>query len=273
MVTEFKLGGVALVPLSAALGLLLVIIYCSQINFFPTGLTLGDSFLFISSLLTFSFLYSVFFFIFMAAAGLWIAVFRILMEIIKNYLPFKPKPLKDSSISLEAVLGIMLNIALYYGGTAFNQDLFQLTLTLVVMAFLYLVFEQRLLSPKTNFNKSYSLVPQQQPSVFGAKNIKNYALPFAIYLMPALSGGIFGNAINITFETIGIRQINTDVKLTTDAYNSVMRKAPANSYTDGWLLGTTVLFYGVGNDAKIMLENGTTVVLPKNQIELFVNSN
>ncbi|WP_038175716.1 hypothetical protein, partial [Vibrio coralliilyticus] len=104
-------------------------------------------------------------------------------------------------------------------------------------------------------------------------------LSLFILVAPVLMiNNILGNLTNLTFETMGVRQLQVDIKLKhilmedLRTHPSKLISSSGNlTSNNSWLIDVDILFTNVGTLTKVKLDNGANLVIPNAQIEAVIH--
>lgn len=252
---------------SAVAGILVTLIYCGTIGYFPTGLTLGDALFFVAASFSFVLMYS----LISAAllyAGISSSVFlRWLQPLIffvinkVRRLASKPPllirvnfPILTSDYLMPALLGMLvflLNAIAYY------RDPFKaasLTGAILLLGFFWGVFNTK---PR---RKEYNLVKERRLKI---------GLAVFMYCIPLLVIESKGSFLNLSMAMIGVRVESTSVQLD-KKYTEFLKAnkifpSQTNPLGEGIYEDVTVLFRGVGTELSVKVD-GFSLAIPSGEI-------
>jgi hypothetical protein len=252
---------------SAVAGVLITLIYCGTIGYFPAGLTLGDALFFVAASLSFVLMYS----LVSAAllyAGISASVFlRWLQPLIffvinqVRRLASRPPllirvnfPILTFDYLMPALVGILvflLNAIAYY------RDPFRaasLTGAIVLLGFFWGLFNTK---PR---RKEYNLVKERRLKI---------GLAIFAYCIPLLIIESKGSFLNLSMAMIGVRVESTSVQLD-KKYTEFLKAnkifpSQTNPLGEGLYEDVTVLFRGVGTELSVKVD-GFSLAIPSEEI-------
>jgi hypothetical protein len=187
--------------LSIVPGLLLVLIYCISINFYPRNIQIGDGLFFIWVTLIFGFLISVVTFIFSAWGYSFVRFIKLITpEKISGKIPTPPNPKGYYTIHLFTVSFLLLFFLAWLGSTAKLSFTFEGAIkgvVIVVVAFFNGVIASSLLSENDNNSK---------PKAF------KYLILLSLFVFPCIAiKGFFANTLDNAMNKLGVREHNVTV--------------------------------------------------------------
>jgi hypothetical protein len=256
--------------LGIGLGALIIVIYSGRVGYYPSGLTVGDSLLFIAVALSFGFSYSiVVLLLFCTAIALtpfWRVVQTIAVYIHKLYLGLKHQTTEAENIKFPPLTSDQLGIAItgIFGViliiiTIFKDfDLFMgLFISVGLMAFCYLLL------------KSKNIQEDDSEEKLKSKNKIQVIFAFAIYLIPMVVGRFQGSLLDQSMRLIGIRSEAAIVQFHKD-YEPFVKFALDTK--DKNIFKAKLLFNGLGTNSVLEIE-GKRFVVPNNQYRLLYEEN
>jgi hypothetical protein len=252
---------------SAVAGILVTLIYCGTIGYFPTGLTLGDALFFVAASLSFVLMYSLISAA-MLYAGISSSVFlRWLQPLIffvinkVRRLARKPPllirvsfPILTFDYLMPALVGILvflLNAIAYY------RDIFKaasLTGAILLLGFFWGLFNTK---PR---RKEYNFVKERRLKI---------GLAVFMYCIPLLVIESKGSFLNLSMAMIGVRVESTSVQLD-KKYTEFLKAnkifpSQTNPLGEGIYEDVTVLFRGVGSELSVKVD-GFSLAIPSGEI-------
>jgi hypothetical protein len=252
---------------SAVAGILVTLIYCGTIGYFPTGLTLGDALFFVAASLSFVLMYSLISAA-MLYAGISSSVFlRWLQPLIffvinkVRRLARKPPllirvsfPILTFDYLMPALVGILvflLNAIAYY------RDIFKaasLTGAILLLGFFWGLFNTK---PR---RKEYNFVKERRLKI---------GLAVFMYCIPLLVIESKGSFLNLSMAMIGVRVESTSVQLD-EKYTEFLKAnkifpSQTNPLGEGIYEDVTVLFRGVGSELSVKVD-GFSLAIPSDEI-------
>lgn len=252
---------------SAVAGVLITLIYCGTIGYFPVGLTLGDALFFVAASLSFVLMYSLLF-VSLLYAGISASIFlRWLQPLIffvtnkVRRLARKPSllirinfPILTSEYLMPAFMGIvvfLLNTIAYY------RDPFKaatLTGAILLLGFFWGLFNTK---PR---RKEYNLVKERRLKI---------GLAVFMYCIPLLVIESRGSFLNLSMAMIGVRIQSTSVQLD-KKYTEFLKvnkifPSQTNPLGEGIYEDVTVQFRGVGTELSVKV-NGFSLAIPSDEI-------
>lgn len=252
---------------SAVAGILVTLIYCGTIGYFPTGLTLGDALFFVAASLSFVLMYSLIS-AGMLYAGISSSVFlRWLQPLIffvinkVRRLARKPPllirvsfPILTFDYLMPALVGILvflLNAIAYY------RDIFKaasLTGAILLLGFFWGLFNTK---PR---RKEYNFVKERRLKI---------GLAVFMYCIPLLVIESKGSFLNLSMAMIGVRVESTSVQLD-KKYTEFLKAnkifpSQTNPLGEGIYEDVTVLFRGVGSELSVKVD-GFSLAIPSGEI-------
>lgn len=267
--------------LGSILGGAVLIWYCSTINFFPSGLTLADTLIFIWLLVIFGLYYSAIVYAFFAVSQFWVS----LLSIPLNKL-FRKK-LKDNNLQIPApeskynwfeicFVGILTN-TLVFGILLYqNRPIFNVICAILLMGFFYVLVQN---IPKINYGSKKTSDWSREPIGKQPDKPELVKLIFClvIYLIPMVIAHIGGDIAKKSLETMGVRQLDVTISIQRKEYQPLLQ----SHYYDGLLSNlechevcniknVDILFSNIGSNAKIRVsgEKGSAMlVIPNSSIK------
>tara|TARA_R100000656_G_scaffold60714_1_gene47049 strand:- start:215 stop:1069 length:855 start_codon:yes stop_codon:yes gene_type:complete len=252
---------------SAVAGILVTLIYCGTIGYFPTGLTLGDALFFVAASLSFVLMYSLISAA-MLYAGISSSVFlRWLQPLIffvinkARRLARKPPllirvsfPILTFDYLMPALVGILvflLNAIAYY------RDIFKaasLTGAILLLGFFWGLFNTK---PR---RKEYNFVKERRLKI---------GLAVFMYCIPLLVIESKGSFLNLSMAMIGVRVESTSVQMD-KKYTEFLKAnkifpSQTNPLGEGIYEDVTVLFRGVGSELSVKVD-GFSLAIPSDEI-------
>lgn len=254
---------------SISLGVIIIVIYCGKIGYYPTGLTIGDTLFFIVSSCIFTFIYTVFF-ILMLSAGIAISPLLRWLQVIMLKLIGFFKDDKKTNIKIEFPKWKIFDIpyvligylVIFFMATLYVKD-FELAHNMFFSILTLGVFHG-FLHTKPRL-KEYNIEKVRKMKMILA--LMAYSVPL-IFLSSEV------NFFNISMKLIGVRTDNGIVLISkryTDFLSSnkitAFRK---NKGGEGIYEDVIVLFRGVGDNVLIKVQNFKLTV-PSKEIIIGVN--
>ncbi len=258
----------ASIQVSICLGVIVTIIYCGTINFYPSGLTIGDTLFFIAASLAFAVSYTVLVFAIISAGITISPIFRwlqpLVIFIINSLLRFRKKEEIKNKINFP-VLGfdsigpvvfgfifILITTVLFY--SEFDRA-FNLTLAILLMSFIYGAWHTK---------------PTGREKNEGWEKKVKVGLFIVAYLVPLVIMQAKGNFLNQSMDMIGVRAKGSAVQLSkkytdflTDNKILYTSKSPEG---EGRYSDVVVLFRGIGSSIFIKVEKLSLSVQAKDII-------
>lgn len=266
------------VAISIALGALVTIVYCSSLNFYPSGLSIADSLFFLWVLFLFGAMYSLVVLIFYEASALIaLAITKPLNMFTRKFGtdPTEvPIPAKDA-IVFDGLYGsvswLLLGIWFFF---------VQPSLVPTVVAFGLIVVMILLLRTVKSVTDD-SLNSDDLPIVNRRARLGTYAFCIIVICSAPLMfvDGVREQLTNKTLEKMGVRQLSVDVKFEEHALNSLKQHSDVKRVIDedllvideqGWVYNIDILFSNVGTNSRIRLANSVDIDVPISKIELVV---
>lgn len=257
--------------LSTLIGALCFALYCHKLNYFPTGITTGDSLLFILFAISFGIIYG-FFVISLLSLGLWITyllVRPILWISIIIYKKFSNNPPRqtikfikpDFIHAVFALLGVLFIFVL---ASLDKMVLMSLPLIAILLSFLWATYKQK----ESDF---YSLVEanevnnieteEKQKNLLQKKNniynIKYMVFAFIIFI-PLFMGGISEMMVEAGMKFSNAKK-GTSYVLIQPPYDSfippeyIITDSPYNASGYKTFKEMTVMLTGIGTKTIIQL--------------------
>jgi hypothetical protein len=267
----------------AVIGAILVIYYCSSINFYPSGLTIADTLFFLWAVVVFGFYYSVVSFAFFIASIFWVTVFSKPINFILKLTKSKtgiivPLPKSDWLMVLGG--GFIANLLIlgisYFKGHPFIA----IFGSLFLIGIFYTLIEN--LSKQINLTDKL-LGPDGKPLKLNPINptiVKSIFYVF-IYSAPLFFGQVGGGVTRTTFETMGVRQEDVTIHIVAKEYKSILEGYESEGFVSSLicrevctLTNANILFTSIGTNTKLETygKNGSLqFVLPTNAIKLTAN--
>jgi hypothetical protein len=255
------------IQISIFLGVLITITYCGTIDFYPSGLTIGDTFFFVASSLAFAITYTLFVFA-LICSGITISPIlrqfqKIVISVIhltqrlrgkknKVYkINFRHLDTGDSVIALVGIIFFILSVTVILKD--FNRG-FNFILAILAVGF---------------FVGLWNTKPRQK--IFDEKKAKKIKTSFAfiIYIFPLLILQENGSFLNQSMNMIGVRTESVTIQLSkkyTDFLTLNNIKFTKKRSGEGLYPNSTVLFRGIGNNILVSIKGFELSVDPKNII-------
>ncbi|NOH70628.1 hypothetical protein F0225_04620 [Vibrio pectenicida] len=249
-------------PIACGLGGIVVIYYCAIIGFYPSQLTIADTLFFLWVALIFGLFYLlVSYAFFTASLFIWIFIafpFNKLLSKLDNgdviYFPLGT----TTKIGGLLFFGFFSSVAIIIWIFKTDAEIFIVALTLITIGMFYAILD------KVYRDKSYYL-----------RKLNLIGLSLFILFSPMLMiDNILGNITNLTFEIMGVRQLQVDIKLTPNLMeelrthpDKLINSSGNSKSNNAWLTGVDILFTNVGTLTKVKLDSGANLVIPNAQIE------
>lgn len=273
--------------LSALLGAICFTLYCHKLNYFPTGITTGDSLLFIIFAISFGIIYG-FFIISLLSLGLWLTyliVRPILWISILIYKKFNNNPppqtikfVKPDFIHvIFGLLGLLFIVVL---ARLDKMVLMNLPLISILLSFLWATYKEKesefyILVENTEISsteENQKVLLQKQKSL---NNIKLIVFSSIIFL-PLIMGGISGMMVEAGMKFSNAKK-GTSYVLVQPPYNSfipskyIITKSQYNTPGYTTFEKMTVMLSGIGSKTIIQLpseagEKPQTLEIPNEKI-------
>jgi len=252
-----------LLQLFLAIGFILTLRYCSIINFYPSGLTLGDSLFFIAISLAFVFLYSIIV-LFLFSAGITISpILSFIQYLILNFYKLIAKKKITKTINFPSILsfeifpyfiiGIIPIIYTSYKFTTNFEKGLQYTSVILLMSIFWGFINSKPRQSKYSYKK-----------IIFVKII----LISVIYLIPVMF--IEDTFIDKSMTLIGIKKdsavIQLSKKYTTFLDINGILPSKITKDNEGIFKNVTVMFQGIGTNIQVKIENFSLTVPSKDII-------
>jgi len=238
--------------ISTSIGVLITLIYCGNIDYYPSGITAGDTIFFIAATLGFSFLYILITFLLHSVGILISPILRLIQyPIIKFYCWFKnydeiraqeiPKinfrklKIDDAQTIFIGVFGFILIFFLYFRNV---DKALGLTACTIVMAFIFGLWNTK---TKMEFEK---------PERTRTKKIGLIAMAL---IVPLILNHSNMDIINQAMTMIGVRHNNTVITLDKKHQDFLHKNGIEGE--NGLYTGVKVLFRGIGNNTVILIDH------------------
>lgn len=248
-----------------AIGVLIVVVYCGVIGYYPTGVTLGDGFLFIAACLAFSFSYSLVV-IALFSAGITLTPIIRIIQSACLYVYNRARRFADKEI-----VSYRINFP-KLGGDKFGIVLFGL----IVLSFVLYMFLK-------NIEVAYGLLFSSivMGFIYGLWNTDPKAgkldgktdkkikasLVLVAFLVPLIVSKSQGNILNQAMTLIGIRTQSAEV-FVSGKYTKFLKAndvKSAKTLDNGAIYSATVLFNGIGTNTVIKTGE-MTLIIPSKEI-------
>jgi len=257
----------ACIQISIFLGALITIAYCGTVDFYPSGLTIGDTLFFMASCLAFAITYTLFVFALICTGVTISPILRqcqkiviFVIHLVKSFKGNKNKIYKikfkylDKSDSLIALIGIIFFILSFSVIIKdFNRG-FNFILAIIAMGFFVGLWNTKPIQKKYDENK--------------AKKIR-ISIAFLIYLLPLFTLQENGNFLNQSMNMIGVRTESVTLQLSkkhTDFLTLNNIKYSKINSGEGIYPHSTVLFRGIGNNILVNIQGMELSIDSKNII-------
>ena len=249
------------------IGVLVTIIYCGIIDYYPSGLTIGDSLFFIAASLAFALTYTVMVLALLCAGITFSPVMRALQSIVMDCMNYMLKIRRKPAIIFKINFPVirMDSFALVFIGLSmialnvisYSKDFdkaFGLSGAIVAMAFLYGLWNTK---------------PRRKE--YNEKSIRNFkiGLAAAIYLIPLIMFQLKGNYLNQSMSMIGVR-IDSSIIQVSKKYKEFLVEngvKPDKTTTtgEGVYKDVMIVFRGIGTNVVVSV-NGFSLVIPNKEI-------
>ena len=248
-------------------GAVITIFYCGYIDYYPTGLTLGDTLFFIVASLAFAFVYTLIFLV-LLSTGITISPFlrwvqpliiwmiTIVFKLKKRNVIIKKIdfPLVSGSYSIFALIGV---IFLFLISSMIAKDPYKAFTMFFSSLGMGMLFGMLHTKPRLKVYREG-----------WAKKVK-LGIFLLAYLVPLLMIEARGSFLNQSMQLIGVRSEQNVIQLTKRhtnflSSNGVKYLSKTNS-GEGLYDNVTILFRGIGANTVIKLQGFTTIV-PSNDI-------
>jgi len=234
--------------ISTTVGFLITLIYCASIDYYPTGITIGDTIFFISATLGFSVLYILITYALHCAGVLISPALRLLQKTVitgRNYfakqshentpIEFRKLRLDDSQTIIIGIIVLILLAILYFK----NADkALGLTLTIIAMGFLFGLW-----------NTKTKMELQDPPKT----SQKRVFILISALIAPLLFSQSNKDMITQSMTMIGVRHGNVTISLS-NTYEEFLRNNGIYG-THGVYEGVEILFRGIGNNVVLKIED------------------
>lgn len=252
---------------SAVAGVLITLIYCGTIGYFPAGLSLGDALFFVAASLSFALMYTLLF-VSLLYAGISASIFLRWLQPLIFFVTNKVRrlagrpsllikvnfPILTLEYLMPALVGVMMFII---NAIAYYRDPSQaatLTCAILLLGFFWGVFNTK---PR---RKEYNLAKE--------KRLKIGLVVFA-YCIPLLVIKSEGSILNVSMAMIGVRVESTSVQLD-KKYTEFLKAnkifpSQTNLLGEGIYQDVTVLFRGVGTELSVRID-GFSLAIPSDKI-------
>jgi hypothetical protein len=277
--THYRTIGIA----GAVIGALLVIYYCSSINFYPSGLTIGDSLFFLWAIIIFGFYYSITSIVFFLASIFWILALEKPINLIIKFKPFniniKIPSITNGRVTI-IIFGLFSNIILLAVSYIKHHTISPIIATILIVMFAYTLSEDLHETIKNDINND--VVKNNSTNKISNTTVKSifYTL---IYAAPLITAQLGGGLAKTTFETMGIRQLNvtvvTDQQYIKKAFDKTIGLEIINELScaeECIIKNIDILFTNIGVNTKLELKskNGPVgVVVPSKDIKVILSHN
>ena len=254
------------IQISLAVGVIVVIAYCGVINYYPSGLTIGDSFFFVASSLAFAITYTVLVLGLFAAAVTLSPILRMVYSIVIWFINCKLKYQGKSSISskinfpelkwdsLPMVFAGLLMLSIVAIASRLGSEVFTIVISILVISFFWGLFNTKPIMKEYDEKK--------------AKKIKLIVV-LMIYIAPFIIIETKSSFLNQAMKLIGVRIESSTVQIS-KKYKEFLK---INGYGadqlvnngDGIYKNVTVLFRGIGTDIVVDID-GYNIAIPNKEI-------
>jgi len=278
IIEHAKSGGV----IGIASGIGLVIAYCGNINFYPSGLTIADTLFFLWVIVVFGFYYSLVVFGFFVASIFWVCLFRkplnfALRSLLDNNYKITIPSLKRTDLIVAILGGLLANILIVVKSNQIGHPFTAIFGAMIFINIGYIFLAN--IPAAINLNRS--IVDKNGVSICKGKGnpqalkLLSYAL---IYFAPLFHGQVGGGLARETFETMGIRQQNVSIYFANKEYGAILNSFKEKGLISNLACGeicqiekVNILFTNIGSNSKIEMQgkNGSIrFVLPTESIKL-----
>lgn len=252
--------------IGVCLGVLISIIYCGVIEYYPAGMTIGDILFFVAASLSFSFTYALVVLTLLCAGITFSPVLRWIQKVILA-VPFARKKLHDNEgkrlkVNFPilmydkipiVIIGLLIFLLVVISYAKDFDKGFGLTFAVVVMSFLYGLWHTKPLN--LNSEKTELRV--------------KVGLSILIALVPLIVTKSQGNILNQAMSLVGVRSENIILQLS-EKYVSFLtqNKINADHKTDdnnGIYNNANVLFRGIGEYTVVEVQ-GFKLIVDNNEL-------
>ncbi len=251
-----------LLQLFLAIGFILTLTYCSTINFYPSGLTIADGLFFILISFTFTFYYSIIWFLLFCGGIAISPIFRKIQSFETKFDKKKSDKTHDMSLSFPSLFknellsfGIIGYVTLIFIVCDYFINHPERTFKLIIIV-IFMGIYWGILNKKIN-NKSNSFSTL-------------YPLTLIVYIIPGvfLGGGL--SLLNNSMETIGVRTQSSIIQLAENhtffLIANDIEPFLITKDNEGIFKNATVLFQGIGTNIHVKIENFSLTVPSKDII-------
>lgn len=261
-------------------GAILVIYYCSTINFYPSGLSIADTLFFLWVIAIFTFYYSIVVFVFFVASVFWYVILskpiNFFSKLFKSEIRLNINLTKIDK-TIVFFFGLMANILIIFVTVVNEGDITLILMGLFIIAFIYALTDR-----VSGFKNSNLLDDRGYPIRSINNNIKTakFILFAIIYITPIIVSQVGGEVTVITFNKMGIRQESVNIYIPSNEYKEVFNKYLKSGLISSLncnelcsLENIDILFTNIGVNTKIethSLSGNLQMVLPTSSIKLVV---
>ena len=270
------------------IGAVQVILYCSSINYYPSGMTIADTLFFLWIFIVSGVIYSVISLILFRASLLWVAFFpkpieSVAKKILKNNKIDAPVIKDRLCVITEGILcnGFVLLFLILTGSL-----MIALMTTGVYLLMIIGYYALTALLKKTGSSIIIDENEQGRPrSSISMSNARLYVFGL-IYFAPLIVGNISlaGGVAKQTFQTMGVRIINVDVLIENGSVQEILDQLKKEKLAiksiecvkDNCIVkNATILFTGIGNNTKLETSNQSgliELIIPNSAIKCIFKS-
>ncbi|NOI29546.1 hypothetical protein [Vibrio coralliilyticus] len=261
-----------LLPYVIALGILIYFYYCMSIGFYPTKISIADTLFFLWILLIFGLFYLVILHAFLCISVL---LSSLLGKLLNRFISKRKDSVPFPTLTNNELLGHCLQ---FIWGTVFlylwidkvgptTPNIIGVVTVIMATTFGYVFVN------KAYKDKSY-IKSELHRKLF------LISMPIGIAFLPVFFiDGALQTTTNLTFEKVGVRQSNVDIKVKTESlialknHPSLIAKSNETTFNEEWLIDVEILFTGVGDTTKLRINKEQDIVIPNEQIQLIVSKN
>jgi len=225
-----------------AVGTIIVILYAGRVGYYPSGLTFGDTLLFIAVAISFGFSYTLVVFILFCTSDVLLSFITSCLQIFNTNHKIDVNTSLKVGILIFGIIGIALIIYSFFSN---RETFFGLLVSVPLMScFLYIY-------------NTFRIEKLDTDEIKRDKSKMQIIFALLIYIIPLVVGKFQGSAIDQAMRLIGVRNDNATVQFDND-YQLFIEEITKTK--DKKMYSVKILFQGLGSSNVLEYENIRLVV-------------
>lgn len=268
----------------AVIGALLVIYYCSVIEFYPTGLTIADTLFFLWAVIVFGFYYTFIAGSFFIASSFWVVLLAKPINFLLKKSDNKRNivvPLPKNDLLIIIGTGLSANILILGVTYLTGQVLTPVIVALFLIGLIYTLLDNTSKRDLGNIDLLDSSGKPIYTKQISPSTLKSVFI-IMIYAAPLLFGQVGTGVTRSTFKTMGILQVGVDVSIDSHGYRTIFNEYKEKGFLPNvkckdvcTFQNVKILFTNIGLNTKIEVQGkkgSATLVFPSKIIRLIVKT-